>query len=74
MIRKIFFAFILIPAVQLNAQIQEDDIQVKTLYAFYKWYIQKSNTLETAGFMPMVEKGKKGYATLTVDVYCDVLI
>src|SRR5688572_26892104 len=71
--RKIFFGLILIPAFQLNAQIPEDDVQVKKLYAFYKWYIQNANTAETIGYMPMVEKGKKGYATVTVDAYCDAI-
>ena len=73
MLKKAILVFLIIPVFQLNSQIPEDDIQVKNLYTFYKWYIQKSNSLETTGFMPKVEKGSKGYALLGVDTYCAIL-
>lgn len=57
----------------IKAQVAEDDIQVKKLYGFYQELIQKSNNMGGAEYRPQVEKGKKGYAILTIDTYCNEL-
>jgi hypothetical protein len=71
--KKITLLLMFIIGSDFYAQIPEDDVQVKNLYDFYKEMIQKSNNLQGAEYRPQVEKGKKGYAVLTVDKYCKAL-
>lgn len=66
------FAFI-ISTVSLKAQSAVDTVITKNLVGFYTRYIKLDLALRENPYSPKVVKGKKGFARLTINEYCDSL-